>query len=345
MMNNKSTLPLVSIIIPSYNHEAYIGDAIDSVLQQSYPELELIIVDDGSQDGSVDVISRYSDSRLKLITQINHGAHHAINEGLMRANGDYIAILNSDDIFHPERLQKCIDYMSSCPEVSLVSTWIDVINQSGRKLGVKHGWHDYDPWYLGDPNISFKKTDDYSLNLLAANFVSTTSNVVFRREVYDKYGGMRNCRFVHDWDFMLRVAAEEKCAQIAESLLSYRVHGNNTISSNRAWMMFEICWVLAANIDSFLKKKSFFVDEGTDIDRVTMIFESINFQGNDKLFWLILLHIRQLRELGRNDAETYILDNAGIRQKYISLVVSEADAGANPGFLKSFLSKIRQKLI
>ena len=342
-MSNKSIPSLISIVIPSYNHEAYIGDAIDSVLKQTYHNLELIVVDDGSEDGSIDIISSYSDPRLKLISQVNHGAHHAINVGLHQAKGDYITILNSDDLYHPDRLKKCVEYLSSHPDISLVSTWINVINQNGSKLGVKHGWKDLDPWYLGDPSISFKKTNDYSLNLLSSNFVSTTSNILFRREVFDKHGGMRNCRFVHDWDFMLRVAAKEECAQIEESLLGYRIHGKNTISSNRAWMMFEICWVLAANIDAYLNNKLVFSGAEHDVNQVDMIFESINFQGNDKLFWLMLLHIRSLRKLDRKDAETIILDDLKIREKYISLIVSEPKIVSNQGYLKALLSNIRGK--
>ena len=94
----------VSVVIPSYNHAAYIREAVDSVLSQSLSDLELIVVDDGSQDESLDILAGYSDRRFHLYTQLNQGAHAAINRGLHAAAGDYLAILNSDDAYHPQRL-------------------------------------------------------------------------------------------------------------------------------------------------------------------------------------------------------------------------------------------------
>jgi glycosyltransferase involved in cell wall biosynthesis len=97
------TSGLISIIIPSHNHRRYVVDAVMSVLSQSYREIELLVIDDGSSDGSPDLIAAIKDSRLVLVRQQNKGAHAAINRGLEMARGDFIAILNSDDLYHPRR--------------------------------------------------------------------------------------------------------------------------------------------------------------------------------------------------------------------------------------------------
>ena len=99
------TLPLISVVIPAYNHERYIGAAIESVLEQSCPDLELIVVDDGSTDRTGEVIQGYTDSRLHYYHQENQDAYTTINRGISLARGRYIAILNSDDIYTPERLE------------------------------------------------------------------------------------------------------------------------------------------------------------------------------------------------------------------------------------------------
>src|SRR4030042_7089075 len=103
-----SNIPKISVIVPSYNHEKYIGFAIESVLKQTFRNWELIIVDDGSTDNSVDIIKKYNDPRIKLFIQTNHDAPYTINRGIKESVGEYIAILNSDDAFEPHKLEESI---------------------------------------------------------------------------------------------------------------------------------------------------------------------------------------------------------------------------------------------
>ena len=98
-------MPLVSVVIPSFNHARFIGSAVRSVLGQSLSDLELIVVDDGSTDNSLEILGGFSDPRLKVYPQANAGAHAAINRGLELASGVYLSILNSDDLYHRERLE------------------------------------------------------------------------------------------------------------------------------------------------------------------------------------------------------------------------------------------------
>jgi glycosyltransferase involved in cell wall biosynthesis len=325
-----NTLGLISIIIPSYNHRQYIGEAVRSVLSQTYEDIELIVIDDGSQDGSPDFIATIKDGRVKLVRQANQGAPAAINRGLEMANGDFLAILNSDDSYHPRRLEKAIVAFQRDKDLKLVSSWIDVTDADGHLIGRKKGWENLEPWPLRRPDASFKRLNDFRLNLLATNFVSTTSNIIFRRSLYDQVGGMRNLRYVHDWDFLLRASEIAKCDQISEPLLRYRIHRANTIASDRKGMLFEICWVMAANIHRFEGK---FVFASTDskvlASDIEKLYESTNFQGNDKLIWVIRSFIEGQKFIGRQYAEESLLDDAVLREKFISLVNDDAQNREN----------------
>jgi len=345
-------MALVSIIIPSYNHLAYIPKAVDSVLGQTHSDLELIIVDDGSKDKSLEYLESLIDPRVRLVAQENAGAHNAINRGLGMAKGDYLAILNSDDIFHPERLAICIDRLTRT-DAELVATWIEVIDQDGKALGVKEGWHNMLPWPIRHPERSFAQTNDFARNLLMTNFVSTTSNVVFSRKLYDAIGGMRNLRFAHDWDFLLRAARTFPCELIAQPLLQYRIHGSNTISSNRAWMLFEICWVLATGMAQF-EGLSLYASGERDalIKDVHALGESINTQGNDRVLWMIRQFIDARRRAGDPHPELKLLDDKELRDAFITYIdtgessvpVAGASASAVSRGLPSMLNRLAARL-
>lgn len=114
-----STLPRVSAVIPVFNGERFVAEALDSVLGQEYPALELIVVDDGSTDGTAAVLDRYGD-RIRRFRQSNAGSGAARNRGLRLATGEYLAFLDSDDRWLPGRLQKQVDVLMSQPHVQLV---------------------------------------------------------------------------------------------------------------------------------------------------------------------------------------------------------------------------------
>ena len=129
MINQK-----VSIITPLYNSEKYIADAIDSVLLQSYTDFEMIIIDDYSQDKSVHKVKSYNDNRIKLIClKENKGAGIARNKGIEAAEGRYIAFLDSDDLWQPNKLEKQIDFMRS-QNVSFCFSSFYLMNENGERL-------------------------------------------------------------------------------------------------------------------------------------------------------------------------------------------------------------------
>lgn len=301
-MQTKNKFELISIIIPSYNHSKYITSTINSVIDQTYENFELIIIDDGSTDGSQEIIPTIRDPRIEYFSQKNLGAHKTINRGLQLAKGKYITILNSDDIYHPQRLEKCVKFLENNQNISLVSTWIEVIDQSGQKLDIKKDWRNLLPWPITDYTHSFLNTNDYKRNLLATNFVATTSNIFMRNTVVKSIGGMRELRFAHDWDYLLRVANIFECSSIQLPLLKYRVHPKNTISQNRKLMLFEILWVLATNYPSYEGKYVFSDQKNLGKDFITL-YNSVNLQYNDKVFWIIRSMIESLRTKGKNEID------------------------------------------
>lgn len=313
---------MISVIIPSYNHEKFISRCVDSVLAQTYSDWELIVIDDGSKDSSNDILAAYAarDSRIHHFRQENRGAHATINRGLAMAKGDILTILNSDDEFHPERFERCLAELDSDPELMLVSTWIDVVDVDSKVLGTKMGWENMEPWPMPNKEATFAGTGNYALNALMANFVSTTSNMMFRRSLYDRVGGMRNLRFAHDWDFLLRVCGEWPCKNIREPLLSYRIHQSNTISSNRKWMLFEICWIIAANFDRFVGHLLPDILPETLSKSHLGILNSFNFQGNDHVFWLLYWHISNLKKMGIANPEEVYLSDVDLRQSIIDFI-------------------------
>ena len=289
------------------------------MLAQSYSNLELIVIDDGSTDVSLNYLRTVRDPRYTLIEQTNSGAHNAINKGLLLAKGEYLAILNSDDVFHPERIAVCVARLKNGTD--LVATWIELINQKGKVLGIKKGWHNMLPWSFKQPILN-SKIDEFTLNLLVTNFVSTTSNIVFTRRLYETTGGMRNLRFVHDWDFLLRAVQRFRCELIEMPLLKYRTHETNTISSNRSWMIFEICWIFAVHLKHFT---GLIFPNPTDFDglsdEIEFFAHSINLQGNDKVLCLLLQYLDKLNKMGLAAPEEVLIDNEDLRNVFIHQVV------------------------
>jgi glycosyltransferase involved in cell wall biosynthesis len=302
--------PLISVIVPSYYHEAYIDAAICSVLAQDWVNLELIVIDDGSKDRSLQRLARYRDKRLQVITQPNGGAHSAINRGLHMAQGDYLTILNSDDVFAPNRLSRLHAALQR-DGADMAVSWIQQIDHNGVPGSVKKAWQsDLPGWaaLLGRAEIEPAKTALYEL--VRSNYISTTSNLMVSRKLYETVRGIRNLRFAHDWDFALRAATRFPMVVVPEVLLFYRTHGTNTIRGNRGWMLFEICWVLAANMPSIRPA----LPELSDDDLHKSHFGSL-----EPIFAELVDAMNRDRAEGRK-AGMALLDDADARQAFIARI-------------------------
>ena len=221
-----------SVIIPCYNHERFIGEAIRSVLEQDHPDLELVVVDDGSTDGSIEAIERtmanFGEADARLHSQSNHGAHSAINTGIELSSGQCIALLNSDDAYAATRISRIIKKADN-RELFFIFTGIDFVDGAGNRLASEHP---HSRWYQRiAENRATAPTLGFSL--LQDNISVTSGNFAFSRSLYDQLGGFSDYKFCHDWDFLMRATRLVEPDFLEAPLLHYRAHDSNTTHSLR----------------------------------------------------------------------------------------------------------------
>ena len=221
--------PLVSVVIPAYNHERFIGAAVDSVLNQSIDDFELIIIDDGSTDQTAEVIKSYDDRRISYTWQENQDAFNAINRGMELAEGQYISILNSDDIYTADRLEKLVAFASDNNAHCLFSDVIPISDNGDEFTDPNFGWN---LWHQKNRAV-YREYEDLYTGFLHGNFMVTTSNLFLTAEAAKKVGGFAPIRYLHDYDYIFRVllAYPDAVHYLNDDrLLYYRIHDGNTLS-------------------------------------------------------------------------------------------------------------------
>ncbi|RUT02705.1 hypothetical protein DSM106972_056250 [Dulcicalothrix desertica PCC 7102] len=204
----------VSVIIPLYNAEKYIAATIESVLAQTYKDFEILIIDDGSPDRSVEVCQQFTDPRIKIIHQANRGLPGARNTGIRHAQGDYLAFLDADDIWLPTKLEKHVNHLDNSPTVGISFCYSAFINEEGNLTGLYQ-----------KPRKLYDITPSY---VLCRNPVGNGSAAVIRREVFqgiefqdDVYGIAENYYF----DERLRRAEDIECWLRISILTHWRHEG------------------------------------------------------------------------------------------------------------------------
>ena len=225
----KAVRPLVSIVIPSYNHAQYIGDTLASVFRQSYRHIELIVIDDGSEDGSPELIRKaLSDCPFpnKFIARDNLGAHVTINEGVRLSTGEYINVLNSDDCFEITRIAEMVNAVAG-----VGADWgfsaVSCMGADGAILPINADARV--AWIIGVAD-EIRQSDTIGAAFLGENNVSvSTGNLFFSRTLFERLAGFSNCRYNHDWDFCLRALWLSEPFFVPLELYRYRLHGHNTI--------------------------------------------------------------------------------------------------------------------
>ncbi|QKT04319.1 glycosyltransferase [Ectothiorhodospiraceae bacterium 2226] len=208
---------LVSVVMPAFNAERYLEAAIQSVLNQSYRTLELLVVDDGSCDGTVEIVRRYArrDARVRLLRQGNAGVAAARNRGLAHARGEYIAPLDADDLWYPNKLALQVACLEQAPdEVGVVYAWSAHINEHGALTG---GY-----------SAAQEEGDVYAA-LVLGNFIGNASATLFRQACVERCGGYdaslraRDAEGCEDADLYLRFARHFRFACVPRLLIGYRL--------------------------------------------------------------------------------------------------------------------------
>jgi glycosyltransferase involved in cell wall biosynthesis len=224
--------PRVSVVMPAYNHERFVGLALDSVVRQTLRDLEIIVVDDGSLDRTGLLLDQFAERcsthAVTVVHQPNAGEHAAINRGLARARGEFVAIVNSDDLYAPKRLETMLAAMHD-RAADFAFSGTRFIDDDGSELGSNHASIEELRGRISASLVS----GDPLIALLQDNVAISSGNFVLRRALLEQTGGMSAFRVHHDWDFILAASYFTPLAFVAEPLYDYRVHGANTLSAAR----------------------------------------------------------------------------------------------------------------
>jgi len=228
----KEVLPKVCVIIPAYNRAEFIRETIDSVLNQTYKNIELIVVDDGSTDCTMEILQEYKD-RLVVLQHpggVNKGQSAAINLGMIKSANKYVAILDSDDLFAPEKIQLQVEFLEKHPYIGLVYGNGYAINERGKKI---YSIYEFGHCEHSDPEL-----------VLMDCYFSLPSNSMVRRNVLEEVGGFDEAlRSAQDHDMAIRIAEVSKLAYLDKKLFYYRRHGNS-ISAKNAFLRWKNGFVI-----------------------------------------------------------------------------------------------------
>jgi len=211
----------VSVAITTYNQARFIGATIESVLAQTCPPDEIVVVDDGSQDGTAEVVGQFGD-RVRLVRQRNGGVTRARNRAVRECRGDFVALLDGDDLWLPTKLERCLAALRLTPEAEVIAHDIETVSEDARQV-LERGPMTARVAGLtaGDPPL-FR---DCWQDLVADNPIWTTSQVMMRRDTF-LAAGMSNPRFGNgsDYDLYLRLAGRLKFLLVPEVLTQWRQH-------------------------------------------------------------------------------------------------------------------------
>lgn len=227
---------LVSVIVPSFNHIEYIERTIDSVLGQDHRSVELVVIDDGSKDGSVELLQALSRKHgFKFIAQGNAGVCAALNRAVREgATGEYIALLGSDDLWEPDKLSLQVTAMASDPGSEFCFA------QARRFSTGTPG---------GDGSVFPRRclTGEVVDSVFLRQHVPA-GTMLFTRRLFDELGGFDETLLEEDWDFVIRSAAATRYTAVNRPLLHYRVHASNTMRTrNRSAIFHQKARILAKN--------------------------------------------------------------------------------------------------
>ena len=208
---------LVSIIMPVFNGQDYISDAIKSVTKQTYTDWELIVVDDGSTDDTSNIIASFDDDRIHYIHKANGGQSSALNRGLESAAGEFITTLDADDMMTSDSLRLRAEYLKNFSGVGAVYSDGYYTDMSGK------------PFRNFSDNLPDNPEGDIYNNLIISNFISNPGLVLIRANVIQRYGLRYNESIVigEDWDFLIRVAERVRFGYINSVGMYYRLHSSN----------------------------------------------------------------------------------------------------------------------
>jgi glycosyltransferase involved in cell wall biosynthesis len=246
-------MPKVSVIIPSYNHDKYVAEAIQSVLEQTYQDFEIVITDDGSTDGTVNEIKRFKDPRIKLFTfEKNQGAAVAVTNCLQNSEGEYIAMLSSDDIFLPHKLEKQVKFLDKKSEIAAVFSYAQIIDENGNDFTDEN--HSYYNIFKQPNRTRFEWLNQF---FYKGNCLCHPS-VLVRRDPY-LHLAPPDPRYAQLGDFnrWIQICMKHEILILQENLVKFRVRQNESNASGcRRDSTIRLLWEYLHILENYLNIKT-----------------------------------------------------------------------------------------
>lgn len=238
--------PRVTVLMPVYNAERFLREAIDSILGQSFKHFEFLIIDDGSTDASADIIASYRDSRIRFVrNRTNLGITPTLNKGIALASCELIARMDADDISHPQRLQKQFGYMKRNPECALLSSWARVISEDGKFIRLER-----------------YRSNFYYYNLTFECWIYHPT-IMFRKSAVEE-AGMYSMPYSEDYDLFWKMSVRFRIANLAEPLVDYRITSTslNAVLKKREYEV--------ANEQNVLRNIRYYMGENFEISHTSL---------------------------------------------------------------------------
>lgn len=313
----------ISVLMPVYNSERFLKEAIDSVLKQTYNEFEFIIINDGSTDKSKEIIESYNDKRIKLINnKINRGIVYSLNEGLKNCTGKYVIRMDSDDISEVQRFQKQVDFMNRNPNIAASGTYIKIFGENIRKKVIKN------PINMEELKVKL---------LFTVPIFHPTA--IFRREVIQSIGYEEGTDGYEDYILWQKlITLKYEIANIPEILLNYRIVSSSITQNIRKRILEKSIFlknIYKKNLENILPLEKV-TDEIVEKFTVLSLTDLVKIKVNNKeslnsFYNLIELLLNNNYVLKRK----YLLKHLSIR--WVVLVIVSNNLKAKHIFNKYFI--------
>lgn len=279
----------VTVFMPVYNSEKYLNTSIDSILNQTYKNFELLIIDDGSTDSSMDIINSYNDTRIKVIkNNENKGLPYTRNLGLNLSTGDYIAIMDSDDISYPNRLEKQVDFLEKNQEIDILSSNCDEL---------------VDEVILKTKSVN-KKSDEVKLELNFRCCIGNPTVMMRRKSIIDKNISYREeCFIAQDYSFWVDCISSCNFYHMKESLIAYRT-GHNNITKKTVQKKAEERKKIIDEIRTRALKNNGFVLSQNELNHFNKVFSDPKLELTKDDFILIKNILKKLQYIN-NDKKIF----------------------------------------
>jgi len=229
-------MPQTTVLIPTYNCGKYIKETITSILRQDYKDYELLIIDDGSNDNTQEIVGNFTDNRIiYLKNQKNLGIVKTLNKGIKLSKGEYIARMDADDIMLGNRLRDQIDFLESRKDHGMVGGWYQIMDETGNLL---------------DSLRTTQNHDDIKLGLLFRNQFAHPA-VTMRTHLAKKIQYKQDFLYTEDYDLWCRIAEITKVANLPKLYLSYRWYNNNTCNTKQKELKSTVVKLLSRELEKY----------------------------------------------------------------------------------------------